>query len=57
MDKMIQNKHRKEGWEGVEEGGEFSPHLTHFRFFVFITGWNYSKLIFFNFSNPIYIST
>ena len=45
MDKIIQNRHRKKGWEG--RGEEFSPHLPHFRFFLFITGWNYSKLIFY----------
>ena len=46
MDKMIQNRHRKEGWMGIEEDEEFSPHLAHFRLFYSIAGWNYSKLIF-----------
>ena len=44
MDKIIQNRHSKEGWEQVEEGWRvffsFSP-LP----FIFIDGWNYSKLI------------
>ena len=48
MDKIIQNRHRKEGWEGIEEGEEFSTHLAHFPFFFyFIAGWNYNKLNFF----------
>ena len=38
MDEIIQNRHRKEGWEWVEMGEEFSPHLAHLRFFVFFTG-------------------
>ena len=46
MDKIIQNRHKKEGWEGIEEGQEIFPHLGHFRFFRFIAGWNYSKLTF-----------
>ena len=49
MDKIIQNRDRKEGWEGVDEGWRvsslFRP-LPAFSFLVFITGWNYSKLNF-----------
>ena len=41
MDKIIKNNPRKEGWEGVEWGEEFPPHLAHFCFFF--TGWKYSK--------------
>ena len=35
MDKINQNRHRKEGWEGIEEGEELSPHLAHFRFLFY----------------------
>ena len=44
MDKIIQNRHRKEGWEGVEEVVKsFFPISPTSVFFCFITGWNYSK--------------
>ena len=47
MDKIIRNWHRKEGWEGIEEGWRvfsFSPLPV----FYFIAVWNYSKSFFFN---------
>ena len=35
MDKINQNRHKKEGWEGDwRRGEELSPHLANFRFFV-----------------------
>ena len=39
MDKINKNRHRKEGWEGIEGGGEdLSRHLAHFRFFILLSG-------------------
>ena len=35
MDKINQNRHRKEGSDGIEEGEELSPHLDHFRFLFY----------------------
>ena len=46
MDKIIQNRHRKEGWEGIEEGWRVFSSLSPLPVFFFIAGWNYSKLIF-----------
>ena len=59
-DKIIQHRHRKEEWEGIEEGWRvfslFSP-LPVF-LFHFIAGWNNSELIFyFYFLNSNYFST
>ena len=55
IDKIIQNRHRKEGWEGVEEEGRVFSSFSPLPVF-FIAGWNYSKLIFY-FLKTKYIST
>ena len=46
MDKIIQNRHRKEGWEEVEEEWRVFSSFSPLLFLLFIAGWNYSKLIF-----------
>ena len=46
MDKIIQNRLRKEGWEGIEEGWRVFSSFSQLPVFYFIAGWNHSKLIF-----------
>ena len=35
MDKINQNRHRKEGWEEIEVGEELSLHLALFHFLFY----------------------
>ena len=45
MDIIIQNRHRKQGWEGIEERWRVFSSFSPFQFFL-IAGWNYRKLIY-----------